>query len=222
MISLRYICIIPFENTQYVILRNSKSDTLLPIELDSQDGAAFPVPQKTLFSFFTTYTDSLRSLGAHVSAVLILPDENGSFTASFSLESAMGLTRIPTNVLIGIGLAIKENIPVLTSEEILARAAQKQNALFSKILMAMPGHSQSNFASRDFLRMLARHVRTTPLNPVLADAVRLYFAGASHLSPEDLETGQFGNPPASADEEDPQEALERKLAALTPVNEKPM
>ena len=222
MISLRYVCIIPFEDRHYVFLRNSNSDTLFPIELGSPQTFAVPLSKTDLFSFFTTFTESLSAVGAHIPSVIILPDEDGTFIANLTVESATGVSRIYSRVLLSLGLAIQENIPILTSEKILARAAQRQNEIFSKILMSLPSLEPQTFTTRDFLRMIARHMRTSPLPPSLADTIREYLAGSSHLSPDEQEEGFPQRKPYARGEKSKKEEIEKLIASLSPVNEKPM
>ena len=132
------------------------------------------------------------------------------------------MSRIYSRVLLSLGLAIQENIPILTSEKILARAAQRQNEIFSKILMSLPSLEPQTFTTRDFLRMIARHMRTSPLPPSLADAIREYLAGSSHLSPDEQEEGFPQRKPYARGKKSKKEEMEKLIASLSPVNEKPM
>lgn len=68
--------------------------------------------------------------------------------------------------------------------------------------------------------MIARHMRTSPLPPSLADAIREYLAGSSHLPPDEREEGFCA--PYVRGEKSKKEEIEKLIASLSPVNEKPM
>ncbi|MBR4747231.1 MAG: bifunctional nuclease family protein [Desulfovibrio sp.] len=136
MISMRYAGTTRFLKKRYLLLREKFGDTILPLELSAWEALTV-----TLLLHGTSgegivldaYEESLACLHGHVSAVVAADWVEGRLQARVHLESPEGLFPVEAPLAFAVALAVRQKLPLLASEEIVASLVLKQQSLFEAI-----------------------------------------------------------------------------------------